>query len=210
MSSQEIVPTSSLLPSSTVFTQTGDNGLQIQNVQNLNLHVNAASFQVPLQLPEWNLDCYNLIVINDDLDTGRLLMPAERALTESINPILKERLSRLGDAAIQELLTYPALIANENEQYGTTTPEQLAYFARLSGIKVQDNGVRIYYRTLSPVPQLWMNQHRYELGLGYRSGFNELNRTHWTVKRVNLVEVFEDADIEVMLPSSLTRTRGRQ
>lgn len=68
-------------------------------------------------------------------------------------------------------------------------------------IKVQDNGVKIYFRPLNFIPQQRLNDLAFELGIRGTTAFNELNRTHWLIKRINLIEVLKDAGISVLAPT---------
>ena len=62
----------------------------------------------------------------------------------------------------------------------------MAVYGMLTDIKVQDNGIKVYYQGLNPVPQQKLNELAAELGFGKASSFNELNRVHWAIKKVNM------------------------
>lgn len=148
---------------------------------------------------DFNPDYYNLIVVgNDDLDEPRhFLVRKDRALTESTAKELKEKYAALTPEAISIIKTFPAIIATENRQYGKTGSEHKAVYGIITDIKVQDNGIKIYYQVLNWVPQQKLNELTAELGIEGTTCFNELNRMHWAIKKVNMIEVLREAGLRV-------------
>ena len=148
---------------------------------------------------EFNPDYYNLIVVGDgDLDgTGHFLVDKTRAITESTSQELKDAYAALTPEAINAVKTFPAIIATENHAYGTTDDQHQAIYGIITDVKVQDNGIKVYYQILNWIPQQKLNELAPELGIGRASSFNELNRMHWAIKRINMVEVLREAGIRV-------------
>jgi len=143
-------------------------------------------------------DYYSLFVIGDETFTSdHFLVPKDRALTESTMQELKDSLASLSPDAVATIKTFPALFASENHFYGRTDDAQNAYYGFVTDIKIQDNGIKVYFRPLNSVPQQKLNDIASELGLGRASSFNELNRTHWAIKKINLIEALRDAGISV-------------
>lgn len=146
----------------------------------------------------FNYNYYNLFVIgNEPFNSDHFLVPKDRALTESTMQEVKDALASLRPEAVATIKTFPALFASENHQYGKTDDTQFAYYGFVTDIKIQDNGIKVYFRSLNAVPQQRLNNIASELGLGRASSFNELNRTHWAIKKINLVEALRDAGISV-------------
>lgn len=206
----QIAPSSNLPTATTEFSQTGDNNTQIAHAQNVSNTINIiipSTFNTQMmgtcvhnQL-SLNLDYYNLFVIGDEsFDSGHFIVPKIRALTESIAPELKEQYASLSADAIEEIKTFPALFASENHAYGKTDDGHQAYFGLILDIKVQDNGIKVYYQALSPIPQQRLNEIGFNLAIKSASFLNELNRTHWTIKRINLIEELRAAGISVLAP----------
>lgn len=81
------------------------------------------------------------------------------------------------------LKTYPAIIATENHTYGKTDEDHYAAYGLIVDVKIQDNGIKVYYQILNWIPQQKINELRFELGIEGCSGTNELNRMHWAIKR---------------------------
>lgn len=146
-----------------------------------------------------NLDYYNLIVVAGDVLDGtyHVMVDKERAITESTSDDLKKRYAALTSEAIAEIKTFPAIIATENHSYGKTDDAHCAHYGIITDVKVQDNGIKVYYQLLNQIPQQKLNELLYELGLQGNSNFNELNRMHWAIKRINMVEVLRENGISV-------------
>jgi len=146
----------------------------------------------------FNHDYYNLFVIGEELfNSDHFLVPKDRALTESTMKDVKDALATLTPEAVATIKTFPALFASENHYFGRTDETHYAYYGFVTDVRVQDNGIKVYFRSLNPVPQQKINELAFELGLGRASSLNELNRTHWAIKKINLVEALRDAGISV-------------
>lgn len=148
---------------------------------------------------EFNPDLYNLIVVGDgDLDgTGHFLVDKRRVITESTAQDLKDAYASLTPEAIKEIKTFPAIIATENHSYGKTDDQHQAIYGIITDVKIQDNGIKVYYQVLNMIPQQKLNDLAMKLGLGSATSFSELNRMHWAIKRINMVEVLREAGIRV-------------
>lgn len=206
----KMISSSDLPAKTTELNQTGDYNTQIAHAENVNNTINIVIPQLPIQnnvalcphTCKINLDYYNLFVISDEnFTTGHFVISKERALTESIDSELKMYYSTLSESAIADIKTFPALFASENHSFGKTDEEHLAYLGIISDIKIQDNGIKIYYQLFSSIPQQRLNELTQELSLKRASYINELNRTHWTIKKINLIEELKDAGIKVLFPA---------
>lgn len=146
----------------------------------------------------FNYEYFQLFVIGGELfQTDHFIVPKDRALTESISREVMDKLACLSAEAVSTIKTYPALIMSENKLYGRATDDQVAIYGIVKDIKIQDNGIKVYYHPLNFIRQQVINNLALELDLGRTSSFNELNRTHWAIKRINLVEVLKNAGISV-------------
>ena len=72
-------------------------------------------------------------------------------------------LCSLTDEAISVLKTYPAIIATENHAYGRTDADHYAVYGLIIDVKIQDNGIKVYYQILNWIPQQKINELRFEL-----------------------------------------------
>jgi len=195
----------------TVFTQTGDKNTQVAYANNVNNVINiivsgalrSTGGTVNASLP-LSTEYYNLFVIgNETFNDGCFLIEKDRALTvaEGIAPEISKRYAGLSEDAILQIKTFPALFASENHQYGRTDSNHQAFFGLVTDIRIQENGIKIYFQKLSPVPQQRLNEIAFNLAIKGSSSFNELNRTHWAIKRINLIEELRAAGISVLAPT---------
>lgn len=207
----QLTPTDTL-PAETkpaVFTQNGDKNTQIAHANSVNQVINIFVPGIAQQTGNamntcvsLNLDSYNLFVIGEeDFQGGHFIVPKDRALTESMSDEAKEQFSALNANAITQIRTFPSLFASENHQYGRTDADHMAYFGLVTDLRIQDNGIKVYFYKLSAIPQQKLNEIAFELALGKATLFNELNRTHWAIKRVNLIEELRTAGISVLAPT---------
>lgn len=146
----------------------------------------------------FNYDYYNLFVIGDEpYNSDHFLVPKDRALTESTSKEVKDELAALTPEAIEKIRAFPALFTSKNHEYGRTDCAHFALYGFVTDVKIQDNGIKVYFSVLNRIPQQRLNEIAVELDLGRACSFNELNRTHWAIKRINLVEALRDAGISV-------------
>jgi hypothetical protein len=149
-----------------------------------------------------NTDYYNLFVIGDEtFSEEHFIVPKDRALTESMTLENKAQFSALTDEAIERIKTFPSIFASENHNYGKTNDDHQAIFGLVSEVRIQDNGIKIRFRSLWPIPQQRLNEISFRLAIQSASSFNELNRTHWAIKRLNLIEELKAAGISVLAPT---------
>ena len=149
-----------------------------------------------------NTNYYNLFVIGaETYSDGHFIVPKDRALTESMAPETKALFSNLDDEAIAQIKTFPSLFASENRGYGKTDEDHQACYGLVTDVRVQDNGIKIHFQPLSSIPQQRLNELIFQLAIDGTASFNELNRTHWAIKRLNLIEELRAARISVLAPT---------
>ena len=190
------------------LTQTGNDNTQIAYVQNYDGTTNQTVFIVQGASPAGgtvvgqgvtlNYDCFNFFVLGtEQYDGPTFIVPKDRALTESTSDEMKALCAALTPEAIAIVKTFPALFCSENHHFTKTDPDHMAYYGYVTDIKVQDNGIKIYFTKLNAFPQQVLIDIAAELCIGGARAFNELSRTHWAIKRVNLVEELEKAGCRV-------------
>lgn len=189
------------------LTQSGANGVQIASANQVNMPVQVlmvpsswAALSAPPIVEKTNRDYYQLLVVTDlDVSDRHVSFHPERALTESMCPSVQERLQSLDSEAIRELKTFPALIMAENEHYGQAGEEQLAHVGTVTKIRVGTQGIKLTFQILFSFPQQVVNDNLEAFDLYGTSNLNELNRTHWTVKNVDLLD--ELAELGISAPT---------
>lgn len=182
------------------------------SIQNMTGNISSPFFVMPPQISTnggmngtsfaLNTDYYNLFVIGTEtFSDGHFIVPKDRALTESMTDENKAQFSSLTDEAIERIKTFPSLFASENRWYGKTDDDQNAIFGLVSDVRVQDNGIKVHFRPLWPIQQQRLNEIAFQLAIQGSPSFNELCRTHWAIKKLNLIEELKAAGISVLAPT---------
>lgn len=206
------VPLSNLPANTAIVNQNGETNVHVNHTDNINQTVNynftyiqrTSDGKKKSVTQKLNTEYYNLFVMKGEtFEHNHFLVPKNCALTKgTISDDLFERLASLTPEAIEEIKTFPALFASENTGYwGNTDPEQQTIYGLVTGIRVQDNGIMIYYQDLSFIPQQKINEISFELGMGTPRAITTLNTTRWTIKKINLIEALTDARISVLAPT---------
>ena len=147
-----------------------------------------------------NTDFYHLFVMGDETyEDTYFLVPKDRALTEYTNDTLKEKYGSITPEAITKLLQYPAIFAAENRFYRRADETQEAYFGIVKNIRVQDNGIKVYFSLVQAFPQQILNEQCFDLGIdgGGRYSFHEMSCTHWALKQIDLLEELYRAGVRI-------------
>ena len=132
-------------------------------------------------------DYFNLIIGYDPFPSDHILIDPKRALTEYISDEVKAEFGGWSVEAIERIKKLPAIIAMERDG----TAEQQAVLAFITDIKVQDNGIKVYFQKYLPVPFSFLKDNLSDLAMY----LFELTRTHWTIKKVDLIEVLQDVGL---------------
>lgn len=177
-------------------------------IQNRNGYGANPTYQQPFTV---NTNYYSLFVIaNERYNQPYVLLDLDRVLTTAYgtDDNIHNRLASFSEDAIREIKTYPAIFAGENYRYckpDEPNPEpQYAFYGFVTDIKVQNNGkVRVYFQIIPmiTIPQDLLNEMIQELDLLGNSKINELDKTHWAIKNVNLIEEMKLKGIGLFAPT---------
>lgn len=143
---------------------------------------------------------YNLFVQFEETfyDQGHFYVTKDRALNSKLtSDYIRDKVNGLEPEAIEQIKTFPAIFCSENHEMGKTDDDQIAYYGLVTDVKVQDNGIKIYYRVLNAFQQRILNENLFDLGLDGNNRFNELNHTHWAIKRIDLVTTLKEIGVSV-------------
>lgn len=132
-------------------------------------------------------DYFNLIIGYDPFSSDHILVDPKRALTEYISDEVKSEFGGWSVEATERIKKLPAIFAMERDG----TEEQQAVLAFITDIKVQDNGIKVYFQKYLPIPFSFLKDNLSDLAMY----LFELTRTHWTIKKVDLIEVLQDAGL---------------
>ena len=200
--------TSTELTPQTTVNQYGEKNVHIDSVENLNqslivlpVMIQASNGTMQMSNKQLNPNCYHLFVLGgESFADGHFVISADRALCSYwTNEDLREKYGRLTADIIEELKTYPALFVPEADAYyGKPSDEQQSFWGLIDDIRVQDNGIKIRFQRILPIPLKDICSIGFELGLkDMTKAITELNRTHWALKNINLIEELRDANISL-------------
>lgn len=130
---------------------------------------------------------FNLIIGYNPFEKDYILVEKSRALTEYITDGVKNEFCGWSDEAIEKIKKLPTIIAMERDG----TEEQQGLFAFIKDIRDQDNGIKVYFQKFFPIPFSFLKDNLSDLAMH----LFELTRTHWTIKKVDLLEVMQDAGV---------------
>lgn len=200
----EVIPSAQspkgIEPAKTV-QQTGEKNTYINQADQVNIVLHPKILQQikqPSQM-SFNRTYYNIIVsygLDFSQDTPFVFDP-KRTLTEGMDDNLKEEFSTLSDEAVEKIKTFPTLFANENTSYGHTDEDQTLAFGYIRQIKVRKAGIKIYPHFLYLIPQQRLNEALMDLDLWGDNAFNEFNRTHWSIKKVDLISELQELGFQI-------------
>lgn len=187
-------------PVSTV-QQTGEKNVYANRVDNMNITIQTVGNTPPLLTPKvqkpiagFNRTHYNLFVTYgaDFSQSTPFIVEASRALTEYMDDDLKLKYATLSQGIIDEIKSFPCLFANENKEYGHTDEEQTLGYGFIRQIKIRRDGIKIYPQILCLLPQQRLNESLFDLDIRGSSSFNEFNRMHWCIKKVDLISELQE------------------
>ena len=184
--------------------QQGEKNIYAEHVENMNVTLQVAP-QVLKQdgqsMPAtFDRTHYNLFVTFDlDFVNGfdSFTMDTDRSLKEYMSDELRKEFSTLSDEAIERIKRFPCIFANENTEYGRADEDQMLGFGYIRQIKVRREKIKIYPAIMYLFPQQRLNEALFELDISGSSSFNEFNRTHWCIKKVDLIAELRELGFQI-------------
>lgn len=175
----------------------GETGIQAENIENVNVSISVApplitpQPKVPQQIVAADRTHYNLFVTYGvdwtKPSEAHFKVEPDRVLTGYMEDSVKAEFSTLTEEAIARIKRFPSIFANENNAFGHTDEEQILAFGFVKQIKVRRNGVMIYPDIKCYLPQQRLNEALFELDISGTDSFNEFNRMHWSIKKIDLI-----------------------
>lgn len=206
--SKEIQVSTGNFPSATatqtMFTHQGDNGVQIANQGTVNVFLTGSNGAVYNAATPINTECYNLFVIDGEaFNEPYFLIDKDRALTisEGISEKLSAQYAPLTPEIIAVIKTYPSLFTSKNRQYRNTDADHLASFGMVTDVKVLESSIKIYFQRFCTLPQQSLNKAASIFAIHEASATNELDRAHWAIKEINLIESLKAIGVSVPFPA---------
>ena len=174
-----------------VFTNSGDNGVQILNQGTINMYPTCSNSVLYNAATRVCTEYYNLFVVGDEtFSENSFLIGKDCALTtsEGVSPEISAQFAPLSPEARAAIKTFPSIFASLNHQYGHTDDAHNAIFGMVTDIEVLENGIKIHIHKSCYIPQQRLNEMASNLAILTAYGTNEFNRTHWAIKPINLIE----------------------
>lgn len=197
---------SSNIPTTTTVNQTGKTNVHVDHAENITQNItllpvfNRTAPGMTRTNPQAvSTEFYHLFVMGGEkFEQDHFLVPADRAISDYWTADdLRTKYGALDSESVEELKTFPALIMQESEgYYAKAGDEQQAYLGIVEDIRVQDNGIKIRWRMVWAFPMQAVCNIGFELGMkDMTKAISELNRTHWAIKHINLLEELKDAGL---------------
>lgn len=202
---KEITPTNSPVGNEPGIEQTGNKNIAISNYGTVQLQVNQQYSIIPqfgggLYVPKCiNREYYNIFVLEaETFDRPYFEIPRKRSLCECMSEETKEKFSGMTDEDKRQITEMPSLFMAENSQYGNADINQRVIYGFVTDYKIFENDVKIYWSGYKlDISQVRLNEMLEDLQLIGDNRFNEMNRTHWAIKRCDLIEKLREAEIAV-------------
>lgn len=189
--------------------QNGNDNVMIPNYGTVNLTVNQQMANMPvfggrIYVPSHvDREYYNIFVIDcEKFENPYFNVPRERALIECMSNETKNQFFGWDNNNTPEIkrriLTLPSLFMAENNQYGNADDGQNVIFGFVTDFKIYEKDVKVYYYGYSlKISQKRLNELLKELQLYGDNNFNEMNRTHWSIKRCDLIQELNEAGFQI-------------
>lgn len=150
----------------------------------------------------FNREYYNLFVCaaleKIGLGYDHFLVTKDRTLTEGYTKQeIVDRFRGFSKETKQRIMSYPAIICNENPATRHADKKQVAYLSKITRINIQENGAMIYYAPIMRISQQRLNNWQMELGISTRDYFDEMMHTHWAIKQIDLFQVLADSGLRI-------------
>ncbi len=149
--------------------------------------------------PKMDMDYYNLFVLPPEafINGGFRILKID-ALQDTDGNVAR-RLTMLGEHELSLIRSYPTIVAMPNVQCGMATPGCTVNYGFITSIQVCDTSILFGFMKLQDIPQSLLIDNATIFGIGRASAYNEFDRTHWAVKKVNVVEELRKLGTQVIV-----------
>lgn len=197
----------------TGLQQEGKNNINVNNQSGGTVNINYniygqtsidSSAEMMIAIQSFSKKYYQLIVTCEEsvFRDGVITVSADRALTKyNVPPEIFERCSTLSEEGIDELKHFPAIICQENtEMRGITSPMQFCMYCYIQKIMKVGKNVKVAFKPIAPIQQVKLCDKRNAMffDLNMDCAITDLNRSAWSIHKVNLFAAFKEAEIPRM------------
>lgn len=185
------------------FVAVGNNNGMI-NAPEIKIYINnngaSENFVIPAEISR---TYYNLFVIGtEEYEKNYFFVEPDRAVSkyERTAPEIVEQFGRLNAESISQIKTFPSIFAAESRFINyQIDPTQTAYLGFVEDVKVQQNElIKIRFGKSKKIFQSVLYNLMPELEIFGRPRCSEFERTHWAIKKIDLIEVLEDVGIDML------------
>lgn len=164
------------------------------------LPVDQAGYNAGLP-PKMNTAFYNLFVVSNEAvsQTGFYILKKD-ALQDTDDDIV-EHLIEFSEAEVAAVRSFPTVVATQNHQCGSTDAAHLATYGFINSIQMKGNTIQFGFTKLQDISQCLLIEEADTLGIGKASAYNEFDRPHWAVKRINIVEALRGRGVQLVVLS---------
>ncbi len=149
--------------------------------------------------PKMDMNFYNLFVLPpESFINGGFRVQKTDALQDTDGDAVRQ-LTMLGENEQSLIRSYPTVVAMPNEQCGVATPGCTVHYGFITSIQVCDTSIIFGFMKLQEIPQSLFIDNAALFGIGRASAYNEFDRTHWAVKKVNVVEELRKLGTQVIV-----------
>lgn len=180
----------------------GNSGVQIANSGTVNVILGSHNAYVCNTATPLCTEYYNLFVVGGEKFEGDriggefTISKANVLVTEYTDSNIKQKFYNLRDnSVVSQILRLPSLFMDENADFKRSHPCQKALLGRVTNLEIKPNSIGISFSGNQLVFQQNITDLSQALGLFANPGRSELNKTHWAIKRVNLVDVLMHAGL---------------
>jgi len=187
------------------YVQDGRDAVMIPNYGTINLQVTQQTAPMPffggnMYIPQRiEREYYNLFVLGgEEFDKAYVKVQRDRALNQYMSQETMDKFSKLTESNVAQIKMMPSLFMAENSKYGKADENQRVIYGFIPDIKIYDSFIKVYFCGYKiDIPQQKLNELLEELQLVGNNKFNELNRTHWAIKRCDLIQELREAGVQV-------------
>lgn len=127
-----------------------------------------------------NKEYYNLFCMtDDDMEYNIICIPKDKALTQYIHDDIKQKYATLQN--VDDIKKMPCLFINNKK----------AVFGIIKDIKIQECFIKIKFKNINNVSIEDINNKFNELNIWNSRYRSELDFVHWTIKKVNLMDIIK-------------------
>lgn len=187
-------------PTSNTYNNYGENGVQLYNngtfvnkQNNVIVAGSAANAQALNNVlnSRMNTHYYNLFVLDKGFEftSNCFELEYDQSLTSFTSVEVRQTFLPLTIDIVEQIKTFPSIITTENLSFGETSDDHWAKYGLITKIREFDGGYRFYFTEFehTPIQQQFLNHHLEVLGIIGNEYKHELNRTHWSIKQVDLI-----------------------